>query len=163
MRLSVALVVALFLALDAACYDPVHADDVASLGDEAPGVPTGPLHRPGQRCTTCHGSSGPGSPEWSVAGTIYANRGEPAPEADAQITLTDVKGSRVTLTSNAAGNFYIDKAQWDPIFPLKVEVAANGAHPVMTSTIGRDGGCATCHRGAGDLHYSPAVYARVKQ
>ena len=55
-----------------ACGDPTHDRAVEVLGGEAPGVPEGPLHRPGQPCVTCHGDSGPASGEFSLAGTVYA-------------------------------------------------------------------------------------------
>src|SRR5450432_160855 len=40
------------------CGDPVHDTAVSALGPEAPGVPKGPLHRPGQPCVLCHGPQG---------------------------------------------------------------------------------------------------------
>jgi hypothetical protein len=158
---SVLLVAAL-----AACYDPVHADDVKSLGDEAPGVPEGPFHRPGQHCTTCHGADGPGSPEFSIAGTIYAREDQPEPEVLARITLRDKLDTKYVLFSNSVGNFYVEKEAWDPVFPVEVfEVMRAGAEkpiPPMKSTIGRDGGCGGCHRGSGDRFYQPQVYIESK-
>lgn len=154
--------IALTLAFAAACYDPVHQDDVASLGDEAPGVPEGPFHRPGQHCTTCHGDQGPGKPEFSIAGTVYGTKGKFDALVDATITVTDAKGSTAVLMSNTVGNFYVDKKQWNPIFPVHVMLQANGVLRTMTSAIGRDGGCAACHRGTGDSHYQSAIYLRDK-
>lgn len=160
MKLPIA---AVLIALVAACYDPVHQDDVASLGDEAPGVPEGPLHRPGQHCTTCHGGDGPGSPELSVAGTIYSVKGQPQPEVGARVMLTDHVGTQLVLVTNSAGNFFVDKATWDPIFPISVQVAAASGQPtaIMKSTIGRDGGCGSCHRGVGNRYYMPQIYLTV--
>mgnify|MGYP001544598329 CR=1 FL=1 len=133
---------ALVLAVAAACYDPVHADDVASLGPEAPGVKEGPTHRPGQHCTTCHGGDGPGDPQWSVAGTIFKYKGQTIPEVGAQVTVTDKNGSQIVLTSNEAGNFYIEKDKWDPAYPLHVQLqSADGVKRGMDSSIGRDAGC----------------------
>jgi hypothetical protein len=151
----------LLVALAAACYDPVHADDVASLGPEAPGVPEGPTHRPGQHCTTCHGGDGPGDPQWSVAGTIFAVRGQPAPEVNAVVTVTDARGKVVKLTTNSVGNFYVSKDNFDPVYPLKVQVDGEGITSTMTTNIGRDGGCGACHRGPGNSQYTPAVYLRA--
>lgn len=153
---------ALLVALGAACYDPVHRDDVASLGDEVPGIPEGPLHRAGQHCTTCHGGDGPGEPTWSVAGTIYAVKGQPEPEIGAQVIVTDKRGAQYVMTTNAVGNFYVDKEVWDPVFPIIVQVQSQGLTRGMTTTIGRDGGCGACHRGVGDRHYMPQVYMRDK-
>ena len=50
-----------------ACGDPVHDARVAALGDERPGVPAGPNHRPGQPCLACHGGDGPSDVELAVA------------------------------------------------------------------------------------------------
>jgi len=151
----------LVIAAFAACYDPVHSDDVAALGPEAPGVKEGPTHRPGQHCTTCHGGDGPGDPQWSVAGTVYAMKGQPDPEVGATVTVTDARGKSVQLITNEVGNFYVDIATFDPIYPLNVKIDAAGVPTVhMETNIGRDGGCAACHRGPGNSQYVPAVYVR---
>ena len=42
----------------AACVDESHELQVQALGAEVPGVPMGPLHRPGQPCLVCHGDQG---------------------------------------------------------------------------------------------------------
>jgi mono/diheme cytochrome c family protein len=153
-------VAALLIALAAACYDPVHEDDVASLGNEVPGVPEGPLHRPGQHCTTCHGGDGPGDPQWSVAGTIFAYKGQTKPEVGATVTVTDKNGAQIVLTTNEAGNFYVEKDVWNPAYPLHVKISVPGITRSMDSSIGRDGGCAACHRGVGDRHYVQQVWMR---
>lgn len=149
------------LALASACYDPVHEDEVAALGGEAPGVRPGPLHRPGQRCTTCHGPDGPGSPEWSVAGTIFAVDGQSQPEVGARVIVTDRLGAERTLVTNAAGNFYVDRKEWDPSFPIRVQVESQGITRGMDTSIGRDGGCGRCHRGVGDRYYLPQISMRT--
>ena len=51
-----------------ACVDETHELQVQALGGEAPGVPKGPLHRPGQPCLVCHGEAGPASPSSSSPG-----------------------------------------------------------------------------------------------
>ena len=75
------------------CYDPVHDQEVAALGGEAPGVPQGPLHRPGQPCNVCHGGIGPANLRFSVAGTVYQYSVSPSPAANgATVQLQDVTG-----------------------------------------------------------------------
>ena len=160
MRGILSLVVTLVLAAASACYDPVHLDAVASLGEEVAGVPRGPTHRAGQPCTTCHGGDGPGDPEFAVAGTIYAVRGGTQPFEGAVVTIVDAAGQTRTVRSNQVGNFYIERSQWSPVFPLHVEVEGGGARRVMVTTIGRDGGCGSCHRGGGDSSFVPGVYLR---
>lgn len=128
------------LVLGAACADPVHDDEVAALGPEAPGVPPGPTHRPGQPCLVCHGGSGPASLQFSIGGTAYetqmvplADGGAPAssaPLVGASVQLTDssdlgdasdassVSTATQTTTTNSVGNFYILESDWAPVFPI---------------------------------------------
>lgn len=134
---------AIVLAL-AAC-DPVHDDRIAALGDEAPGVGTGPFHRPGQPCTTCHDGK-LGSPrEFSVAGTIFKNETGSEPAEGATITLTDSDGAMIQSTTNSAGNFYVEPSEFTPRYPMKTSVTFGGVTAKMASLIGRAGACADCH------------------
>ena len=144
--------VALAATLSTSCFDPVHSDDVAALGDEAPLVRTGPTHRPGQPCLVCHGGKGPGSPEFEIAGTIYEYRDVPSGGVDqVTINITDVTGKVVPLKSNRAGNFYLEKDRETLAYPLTVELNDSrimdkpvGVKPMIT-TIGRRADCAFCH------------------
>jgi len=146
-------------ALFTACWNPVHADAVDALGPEAPGIPRGELHRAGQPCTTCHSGSGPGSPEFSVAGTIYRRRGILDPLEGAEVHVTDAQNVTRIATTNVVGNFYIEKSAWNPAFPLSVVVKYPGiGDRAMETKINRDAGCAACHRGNGDNARMPAVY-----
>jgi hypothetical protein len=140
-----AIVVATFALVAVRCdLDPVHDDAVADLGGEAPGIPPGPFHRPGQPCLVCHDGS-TAKPAMSVAGTVYAvlGNGEPIPGATVLITAED--GATFLATTNAAGNFYVEQAAWQPVFPLRAAVAYGGLTSTMSTIIGRDGSCATCH------------------
>lgn len=148
------------LALVAGCWDPVHADAVDALGPEAAGVPEGPTHRPGQPCTTCHGGDGPGEPDFVVAGTVYKTRNGTEPSVGTVVTITDKNGATRSLTTNSVGNFYLEKRAWSPVFPLSVVLDGDGVHKAMITTIGRDGGCASCHRGTGNQARMPAVFLR---
>lgn len=145
------------------CFDPEHKDEVNALGGETSGVRTGPTHRPGQPCLVCHGGSGPGNAQFSIAGTIYANRDKPAVKQGVEVTITDVTGDARTLVSNQAGNFYISIDQWSPTFPVNVSLAYPGLDPKtqtqMQSPIGRNGGCGFCHYGAdNELTHMPPVF-----
>jgi hypothetical protein len=155
------LVLALAFALASlSCLDPVHSDAVDALGGEAPGVRRGPTHRPGQPCLTCHGSDGPGRPEISVAGTVFDVRGSNVAAWGAEVTITDATGDGLTFNTNEAGNFYAFKTEWDPVFPLRTSVAYQSSKKDMTSRIGRDGSCATCHVGSGSNLQMPGVFAK---
>lgn len=131
-------------ALAGAC-DPVHDDAVEALGGEAPGVDQGPLHRPGQPCLVCHGGKGPGSPTFSVAGTVYRTRSDRTPVAGAVVTITDANGAQRAYATNEAGNFYVPASEWAPPFPLRAAVSYGGATIEMKTRISGDGSCAGCH------------------
>jgi hypothetical protein len=159
-RSSSTLLVVLAAALHASCIDPTHDQAVDALGPEVAGVPRGPTHRAGQPCLTCHGGSGPGAPEMAVGGTIYAARGGTTPLEGVRVTLTDAKGAQRTTSSNVVGNFYVFKSAWEPEFPLSVALSYGDERLEMKTPIGRDGACASCHRGAGDREHMPAVFLR---
>jgi len=156
------------IVLGAACANPVHADAVAALGDEAPGVSPGPDHRPGQPCLTCHGGDGPG-PDFAIAGTIYETRGRNKPLEGVAVTLTDANRDTRQPVSNSVGNFYLRAEQWSPTFPVFVNL--NYADPAtgknvsidMLTRLGGNGGCAFCHHGAdNEPSHMPPVFLRQK-
>jgi hypothetical protein len=143
--ISIALV---GLAVAAACDgDPVHDNEVSALGGETGGVGPGPLHRPGQPCLVCHGGSGPASLQFAVGGTIYqAQSGPLVAQDNATVSLIDANHQTASATTNSAGNFWVTQSAWAPVFPVHVEsVAYNDVSIAMTTHIGRDGSCATCH------------------
>ena len=145
-----------------ACVDVVHEDQVQALGGEQPGVPVGPLHRPGQPCLVCHGGSGPASSQFSIAGTITMTQGQPGPASGAQVVIEDISGSIVTLTTNPAGNFYVPLQDWSPQYPLQVNSVSLGDNSqVMTTHIGREGSCAGCHQPLVGLTSPGPVYVAL--
>ena len=126
--------------------DPVQQDKIDGLGGEAPGVPHGPLHRPGQPCTLCHDGA-VGNPEaFSVAGTVYQRPADTVGLNGATVKMTDSTGSTYSTTTNAAGNFYVDPASWTPTYPIVGTQIKSGRLTVqMYTRIGWAGSCATCH------------------
>jgi hypothetical protein len=169
LRHLVTAVVAAGLLGALSCGDPVHNAEVDALGPEAPGVPHGPTHRPGQPCLVCHGGLGPGSPTFVTAGTIYINGYTAgttvyAPLVGGDVHLVDSTGSVYDAMTNSVGNFYVTPDQWNPVFPLgalpteagagtpqDISVNAAGAaeSPTpMIDSMGRGGeyaSCAYCH------------------
>ncbi len=137
MRLRLLLVMACVMVVTDAC-DPVRSNAVAALGGEAPGVPHGPLHRPGQPCLLCHGN-------FSVAGTVFVDPLNRDPAVGVTVNLTDSQGHVFSDTTNAAGNFFITPEQFAPVYPMKVALQYNGMTVNMTANVGRDGACAMCH------------------
>jgi hypothetical protein len=129
-----------------ACVDESHELAVEAQGPEAPGVPRGPTHRPGQPCLVCHGGQGPASARFLMAGTVYGVQGESAPAGGAKVGIEDIRGSSFTATTNEAGNFFIRPEDWSLIYPAQVQVALGDETPQMMGThINRDGSCADCH------------------
>jgi hypothetical protein len=132
------------LVVIAAC-DPVHSDAINALGDNAPGVRNGPLHRPGEPCLLCHDGAFTDPRGFSVAGTIYLTQASNQPAVNATVEMTDKNGSVHTEQTNEAGNFYVMQQDWTPTYPLHVTVTSNGVKAVMQTRVGRDGSCAGCH------------------
>lgn len=133
-----------------------------ALGGEAPGVPRGPEHRPGQPCLVCHSPEGDGEePTFLVAGTVYRPDGV-TPAMGASVTIRDAMDREVTATTNRVGNFMIVvdedlsapraradgmlELPWSLTFPLFVDPVSDGSDMRrMRSPIGREGSCAHCH------------------
>jgi hypothetical protein len=138
-RYLVPLGLLLALAVVMSCGDPVHEAEVSALGPEAPGVPPGPTHRPGQPCLTCHGGEGPGGLTFVTAGTVYVNPYTPgtttyAPLVDGTVALVDATGHTYNATTNTVGNFFVATDQWSATFPLG-EYTPDGGTPASTIDI----------------------------
>jgi hypothetical protein len=130
----------------ASCADATHDEQVQALGGEASGVAAGPEHRPGQPCLVCHGGEGPASSSFSVAGTVYALFKESAPAVGAKVQIEDITGAVFLSPTNAAGNFYVSASQWQPAYPIQMQVSLMAASNQMLTHVGREGSCATCHQ-----------------
>jgi hypothetical protein len=128
------------------CVDTVHDEAVDKLGGETPGIPTGPLHRRGQPCLTCHGGQGPGDSEFSVAGTVYLLQHQEDVAPGVSVILEGIDGNAVLIGTNEAGNFFINAADWKPHYPMttKIVYAGKVTRP-MNTVINRSGSCADCH------------------
>jgi hypothetical protein len=137
-----------------ACADVNHDNEVDALGGETPGGPS-ELHRPGQPCTTCHGPDGPADTEFSLAGTVYLLRSSEQPAVGALVDIQDQTGFVATVQTNAAGNFYIAKNLWDPVFPIEPRVSYGGVKKPMTVPINRETSCADCHTADSPSRTSP--------
>lgn len=143
--------------LAAGCGDPVHDALVDAQGPESATVKRGPLHRPGQPCLVCHDGSGPGRMVFSVAGTAYEHETSKAALAGGTVELVDASGATHLARTNCVGNFFVQQVDWDPMFPLHVTLVYGALNAKMTTHIGRDGGCASCHSGV----VGPATRSQV--
>jgi hypothetical protein len=102
----------------------------------------GPLMSPGSNCLSCHTGGEPG--RFTFAGTVYG-AGDAAAGAGLSgvtVTLTGPSGAR-TLTTNAAGNFYVNANLGSPV---DVELAFGGVTVSRPGHIaGSTAGCGGCH------------------
>jgi hypothetical protein len=133
-------------AMTALSCDPVHDDAVAALGDEAPGVPKGPDHRPGQPCMLCHNGAIGNPSEFSVAGTIFLSdqgaklnpnytptgrggRGGSISSGSVDyvvdVNLEDANHAKYTTQTNGSGNFYLTPRDYVPTYPMKVTISSS--------------------------------------
>jgi hypothetical protein len=140
-----------------ACGDPYRDRLIDGLPEEDPNFQPGEFHRPGQPCLACHSTYG-GAPPFSVAGTLFttAKLDElPAMLGGFTVRVHDSEGRSRDAVSNACGNFYVRRDDWNPAFPLLVEILSGdpaGTDPLipvssMNSRIAREGACAGCHIG----------------
>lgn len=127
--------------------DPIPQAIIDGLPGEDSGGPSA-THRPGQPCLVCHSTYGEAQPPLVIGGTVFKENTmsgalEPAPGI--KVIVYDSSGDSRVACSNAAGNFYIEKDNWEDItFPLKSFVG--NAPRRMQSIIGREGSCANCHK-----------------
>lgn len=103
---------------------------------------TGPLMAPGYPCLSCH--------SFSLGGTIYptaheANNCDGATGGGLSVIVTGANGQTVTMTPNAAGNFYATAPISTP-FTVKV-TSSNGTRVMQTPQTSGD--CNSCHTVAG--------------
>jgi hypothetical protein len=126
------------------CGDPVHDRSVDALGGEAPGVPKGPLHRPGQPCVLCHSDQG-NAPTFLVAGTVYVSADSRTPIDGVQVKLIDSLQHQFVATTNCAGNFFVRPQDFSSDAPIWVTMQRDAVFRAMNTAIYRDGSCAGCH------------------
>jgi hypothetical protein len=148
-----------------ACANPAVDARIEALGEEPlPDLADFSYHRPGQPCVLCHGEYEEEEPIMTVAGTIFQTPTKRIPVENARVRVWDSSGGppRDKLT-NCVGNFWFTKEEWNPLFPLHIEVEyqieGDDDYRVqpMLSRVGREGSCAGCHQDTSDPHtqFSP--------
>lgn len=155
---------ALFALLGAACYGDMVSTQPA--GDRFEGTPIDPSlqldcadpieatddghHYEGMACLGCH-IAGSSAPEFTLAGTLYADPDGTAPLDGLNVSLVDAAGSRVDVISALNGNFY----STDPInFPVTAFVSACPdvvPMPILLTL----GDCNSCHVAGDRITFSP--------
>ena len=138
--------------------DPVHQAGVDGLGPENPDLypPDSEFHRPGEPCALCHSNKGPADSVFALGGTIFWGPDDYNARVDnAYVRILDANKTRRCFVTNCNGNFYVKKEDFSRItFPLLVSVERTVKPGVdentlvirrMSSHIGREASCATCH------------------
>jgi uncharacterized membrane protein len=125
------------------------------------------LMNPGLSCLSCHtgggggGNSGPGGGDnggggeaalYTIAGTLYPSAHEPdlcngsdGTMNGARVVILDAANQTITLTPNAAGNFFYAGAV---TFPFHAKVTFQGRERIMTAAQS-NGSCNACHTQTG--------------
>ncbi|MBI5185220.1 MAG: carboxypeptidase regulatory-like domain-containing protein [Nitrospinae bacterium] len=130
------------------------------------------FHMPGEDCGICHNTTGKASRfNFSISGTIYKDRTGREPLEGAEIILKDAQGGVISMTSNAAGNFFTytpiksDYNGWDSLsqgafdetnpgnWRYKAWIKYDGFVTSM-ATIAPVGGMSTARMGCG-MHHGP--------
>ena len=138
--------------------DPVHRAGVDGLGPEEPDLypPESEFHRPGEPCALCHSDKGPADSAFVLGGTIFWGPDDYNARVDnAYVRILDANKTKRCFVTNCNGNFYVRKEDFSRItFPLLVSVERT-VRPGedentlvirrMSSHIGREASCATCH------------------
>lgn len=146
-RILITTLVLLAAAVAGACVDPQVDREVSATGNEVANVPVGPLHRPGRECVVCHHDGGEASDHpFTLAGTIFAGTLRKVGVKDVEVLLTDADGSKFIAKTNCVGNFFVRPADWQPKYPILVDIQKNGIRRAMRGPIGREEDCAACHK-----------------
>lgn len=116
--------------------------------DSVNDVDEGPLMKPGGACIDCHTSEGEG-PIFKLAGTVMGATNDDTScngVSGVTVEITGADGQLVTLTTNSAGNFFLESGAI--ALPYTAKVKAGGKELVM-GTPQSVGDCNTCHTAGG--------------
>jgi hypothetical protein len=142
--------------------DPVHRAGVNNLGAEQGNLypPESEYHRPGEPCALCHSKAGPASSEFVLGGTIFWGPDRYDRRVDqAYVRIGGPDKTTRCFVTNCNGNFFVRPEDYKNLkFPLLVSVERvnnpGGKGPNdeksirvrrMSSHIGREASCSTCH------------------
>lgn len=158
-RLALFAAVAFVGGIGSSCnFDPVHRKAVNALGPENADAypPESAYHRPGEPCALCHSEAGPADSQFVLGGTIFWGPDSYENRVDkAYVRIIDPSNRERCYVTNCNGNFYVRLEDFKDItFPILVSVERTvdpGRDETeivtrrMSSHIGREPSCATCH------------------
>ncbi len=138
--------------------DPVHRAAVNNLGSEQGNdyPPESEFHRPGEPCALCHSKEGPADNTFVLGGTVFWGPDDYRRRVDqAYVRIKDANKVTKCFVTNCNGNFFVRPEQFSRLtFPLLISVERAKKPGVdestmrirrMTSHVGREASCATCH------------------
>jgi cytochrome c553 len=126
--------------------DPLNAAPTCTSGQTSTARESS-IMDPGQACISCHANDIE-APKFTIAGTVYPTGHEPDNcygISSVSVGITDANGMTITLTANAAGNFYSMAAV---AFPIQAKVIEGGKERVMVGAQA-SGDCNSCHTQSG--------------
>lgn len=148
------------LAFGGSCnLDPVHRAGVNGLGPENDALypVDSEYHRPGEPCGLCHSDKGPAASKFVLSGTIFWGPDDYNARVDnAYVRILDANKTPRCFVTNCNGNFFVRENDFrDITFPILVSVE-RAVDPTkldsptlqirrMSSHVGREASCATCH------------------
>jgi mono/diheme cytochrome c family protein len=107
-----------------------------------------PLMHPGDACIACHTSNG--GPNFILGGTVMAATNDDTDCNGVQGATVEIKGADgtvITLTTNAAGNFY-QESMAGLSTPYTAKIIQGGKERAMMASQ-TTGDCNSCHTAAG--------------
>jgi hypothetical protein len=133
------------------CSEPTLGVAPQVCSTEAVNAGESELMEPGGTCISCHASYD--GPSFAIAGTVMNALHDDtncAGVVNVTVAITGADGMRVELTSNANGNFKLDRWPGTTLFPYTAEVSRNGTSSKMLMP--RQSGendCNACHAATG--------------
>lgn len=103
-----------------------------------PGKDNGPgmgMHNAGEDCGICHRPGGKAPVVFTASGTLYEDRAGRRPLKGGEVILQDVAGNLISMTSNAAGNFWT----FAPMASNPFAVASHGGMTDLLYSYDADG------------------------
>ncbi len=105
-----------------------------------------PEMNPGQACISCHATEK--GPALLIAGTVYSTLSQANDcngLAGVKVQITDANRQVTTLTSNAAGNFFLESKSGSIALPYtaKIITPSGGERPMVSPQMSGD--CNSCH------------------
>jgi hypothetical protein len=149
--LSRALAVTAIIAGALGCSKPDLGVPPQVCSTEAVNAGESDLMEPGGSCINCHSTYE--GPSFAIAGTVMNAQHDDtncAGAANVTVAITGADGVRTELTTNASGNFKLERWPGTNLFPYTAEVMQGGVtSKMLTPRQTGENDCNGCHTAAG--------------